>query len=133
MDPYQSSANRSMTVMKNKKVVMIGERRGSLYYLIVIVQKIAQEEVHIVKSETVNLWHKRLGHPAEGSIKELIKKGIIQGAYDKNNTPCDECILGKFKKLPYPAAEEVEYSEPATYRDDMNSKESESWMKAMIE
>ena len=105
-----SSANGSMTIMKDKKVVMTGERRGTLYYLTATVMKTSMDEVHIVKSESVSLWHRRLGHPAEGSVKQLIKKGIIHGVDDSHSTPCDECILGKSKKLPYPAGKHTSTS-----------------------
>lgn len=57
-----------MTVMKNNKVALVAERRGSLYYLDAAIQKLTQDEVHVVKSETVRLWHQRLGHPAHSDL-----------------------------------------------------------------
>lgn len=59
-------------------------------------------ELNVVKSKSVKLWHTRLGHPAFGSVDQLIKKKVITCAVDKADQTCEECILAKSKKLPYP-------------------------------
>ena len=90
-----------MVVTKNSKVVMEAERRGSLYYLLGEVQVAAKAEVNSV-FEGLKLWHRRLGHPAEGSIRELVKSGIMQAQLEVEHLRCEECVLGKSKKLAYP-------------------------------
>ena len=74
-------------------MVLQGERKGSLYYLDASVIK--NGDINTVKTDPVSLWHLRLGHPANGSILQLIKKGVISGIDDKSDQACDDCILAK--------------------------------------
>ena len=94
------SEGGKMIVSRAEKVLMVAERRGSLYYMTATVQR-SSGELHTVAG-SVNLWHVRLGHPAAGSVKELIKKGVLQCSDEDGAIQCEECILGKAKKLPYP-------------------------------
>ncbi|XP_041995675.1 uncharacterized mitochondrial protein AtMg00300-like [Salvia splendens] len=86
-----SSAGGKMVVSKNSKIVMQAERIASLYYLLAEVQV----------SEGLELWLKRLGHPAERSIRELVKSGVMKGQLEVEHLRCEECMLGKSKKLTY--------------------------------
>ncbi|XP_042003772.1 uncharacterized protein LOC121752741 [Salvia splendens] len=94
-----SSAKGRMVVRKWEKEVMEAERRGSLYYLLAEVQ-VPMAQVNSVTSN-VRLWHMRLGHPAEGSMRELVRKGTVQTQLDKQPFQCEECVLGKSKKLSF--------------------------------
>lgn len=90
-----------MVVTKNGKAVMEAERRGSLYYLLGEAEIATRAEVNSV-SEGLGLWHKRLGHPAEGNIRKLVKSGIMKAQLEVEHLRCEECVLGKSKKLAYP-------------------------------
>ena len=62
-------------------------------------------------------WHHRLGHLGHAGLKELAKKDLI--AFDGESEEdelrsCEECILGKSKKLPY-AAKKHTSSKPLEY------------------
>lgn len=105
-----TSFGGKMSVSKGSVVVMEGERRGSLYYLCGSAIRTPTDEVHTSKAETIRLWHLRLGHPAEGSVRELVSKGVIKGAVEGNASPCEDCILGKSKKLPYPKGKHTSQS-----------------------
>ncbi|XP_042065337.1 uncharacterized mitochondrial protein AtMg00300-like [Salvia splendens] len=101
-----------MVVSKGGKEVMEAGRRGSLYYLLAEVQ-VPMAQVNSVTSD-VRLWHMRLGHPAEGSIKELVRKGVVQAQLDKQPLQCEECVLGKSKKLSFPKGKHLS-TQPLDY------------------
>ena len=61
-------------------------------------------ETHVAISDSLEVWHARLGHPAMGTVKELIKKGLVSCKVTEADGDCEECVLGKAKKLPYPKA-----------------------------
>lgn len=96
---YFTSKNGKMEVRKGDKVFMTAERKNSLYYLL---GEVMTGEVNSVSTESLKLWHMPLGHPAEGSVKELVRKGLISADASSKLDPCEQCILSKSKKLPYP-------------------------------
>ena len=90
-----------MEVCRDGKTLMRAERRGSLYYLTAFICSRNMGEVHAVETNTLIQWHSRLGHPAAGSIKELVKKGVLQCSDAEGTISCDDRVLGKAKKMPY--------------------------------
>lgn len=52
----------------------------------------------------LKLWHLRLGHPAAVSVKQLVKKGLISEDAGQKLEPCEHCMMGKAKKLSFPAS-----------------------------
>lgn len=97
-----SSSDGKMLVKKGGNVVMTAERRGSLYYLHAFVIKVRDDELNLIKTASLRIWHERLGHPSMGSIRELAKKQIISVDDAEELPPCQDCIRGKAKKLLYP-------------------------------
>ncbi|XP_042030064.1 uncharacterized mitochondrial protein AtMg00300-like [Salvia splendens] len=94
-----------MIVSKDEKVLMKAKRKGSLYYMTANIIMLNSSEAHVTMSYRLGVWHARLGHPAMGTVKELAKKGLVQCKDSKTDpTECEECVLGKGKKLPYPKA-----------------------------
>ncbi|XP_042036656.1 uncharacterized mitochondrial protein AtMg00300-like [Salvia splendens] len=79
---------------------MTAERKNSLYYLL---GEVMTGEMNSIATESLKLWHMRLGHPAEGSVKELVRKWLISADASSKLDPCEQCILSKSKKLTYPA------------------------------
>ena len=69
---------------------------------VVIKKSLAQ--VHVAISDSIGVCHARLGRPALGTIKELSKKGLLRCKDSDSDANCEECVLGKAKKLPYPKA-----------------------------
>ena len=109
------SSEGKMLVKKDEDVVMMAERRGSLYYLYASVVKIQKDEqLNLVKASTLKVWHERLGHPAMGSVKELVKKQIISADESQEVQPCQDCIKGKATKMPYPTGKHTS-SSPLDY------------------
>ncbi|ODM88300.1 Retrovirus-related Pol polyprotein from transposon TNT 1-94 [Orchesella cincta] len=71
---------------------------------------------HYTKSETAKLWHSRLAHVNLDYIKETIKReaaaGIALGELS-GEFSCEECILGKAHKSPFPRVPENTAITPA--------------------
>lgn len=89
-----------MTVHKGADIKMVAKRVRSLYYLD---GTVILGDANVTVAPDLRLWHLRMGHPAEGSLKQLIKKGLINGDAGQKLNPCEDCIRGKAKKLPFPA------------------------------
>lgn len=70
------SGRGEMLIKKDGNVLLKGVRRGALYYLDATVIRSGNDEVHITKADSLEIWHLRLGHPAMGSIKELQRKKL---------------------------------------------------------
>ena len=96
-----SSSGGKMMVKRRNNLIMTVQRRGSLYYLYVSVVKVQKGQLNLVKPTSIKLWHERLGHPEMGSIKELVKRNVISAFEEQDMPPCQDCIRGKAKKLPY--------------------------------
>lgn len=60
-----------MVVGMGGETILKANRKGSLYYLSATMIK--HGELNSTRAESVKLWHERLGHPAFGSINQLIK------------------------------------------------------------
>ena len=64
-----------MNIVKNGEVVMMDERKISLYYL---KAKAISGAVNVVHKLSLKVWHLRLGHLGEAGIKELAKRNLIE-------------------------------------------------------
>lgn len=51
--------------------------------------------------EKTALWHKRLGHMSMNNMKILAGKGLLQGKEIKELDFCENCVMGKSKKLSF--------------------------------
>lgn len=98
-----TSENGEMKVL----IKMTARREGSLYYLQATV---ILGESHSVMRADLKSWHSRLGHPAEGTLKALIKSGLIDATADEKLEPCEDCLLEKSKKLNFPAGKHTSTS-----------------------
>lgn len=89
-----------MKIEKNSKLLMIGGRRKSLYYLdadVVINNSLNAVKVYSGESE---IWHSRLGHLSESRLQSLQKLGKLKGSEKFKLRTCESCIQGKSSKLP---------------------------------
>ena len=58
--------------------------------------KLSQDAVNAVDNEnTVELWHKRLGHMSEKSLTCLAKKNVLPGLDQVQLKKCADCLAGK--------------------------------------
>ena len=104
-----TSEGEVMRICKDSCIKMIASRSRTLCYLHVILG-----ESHSVTKPDLRLWHQRIGHPAEGSLKALVKLGLIEADADQGLGVCEDCLLGKSKKLSFPASKHTS-SSPLDY------------------
>lgn len=95
-----TSSGGKLVVHKGSEVKMVAKRVGSLYYLDA---NVISGQANVAVLPELGLWHLRLGHPAEGSLRQLMKKGLIGGDDGQKLDPCKHCMLGKAKKQSFPA------------------------------
>lgn len=101
------SQNGEIKICKDSHIKMIAKRNGSLYYLQAAVIK---GESHSLTTPDLNTWHQRLGHPAEGSLKALVKMGMIEANAEERMEVWEDCLLGKSKKQSFPAGKHTSTS-----------------------
>jgi len=87
------------------KVIARGPKVGRLFLLQFTTPIALSLASVIVDNKTAN-WHKRLGHPNNVILSNLMKRGFL-GHKDKGSThslsfDCFTCKLGKSKTLPFP-------------------------------
>jgi GAG-pre-integrase domain/Integrase core domain len=53
-------------------------------------------------SQDVDTWHRRLGHTGTHKIRSMLRTGRLSPI--QNTVPCNECILGKRHRHPFPGS-----------------------------
>ncbi|KAM2549649.1 hypothetical protein TB1_013991 [Malus domestica] len=53
------------------------------------------------KQVTVSIWHKRLGHPSNQIVSQMLSTSKIPCVADSTLSLCQTCLEGKFSKLPF--------------------------------
>lgn len=68
---------------------------------------VVNPEANVVSLGDLKLWHERLGHVNVTSLREMIKKNLVEGVkmLDVNNFFCEGCQYGKQYKLPFSSTE----------------------------
>ncbi|XP_057811895.1 uncharacterized mitochondrial protein AtMg00300-like [Salvia miltiorrhiza] len=98
-------------VMKEGIVVLKEVRKNNLYCL---VGSTVVSETEAYMASEAELWHKRLAHVGEKGIKELQKQNLLSIITLVKLKICEDCILGKSKKIPYPTSR-MSTKEPFEY------------------
>jgi transposase InsO family protein len=88
------------------KVIARGPKVGRLFLLQFTIPR-ALSLASVIVDNKIADWHKRLGHPNNVILSNLMKRGFL-GHKDKGSThslsfDCSTCKLGKRKTLPFPA------------------------------
>jgi hypothetical protein len=61
-----------------------------------------------ISEDMLELWHRRLGHPAYATVQRMASEGLVTGIklppslLTKKPQQCECCILGKQPHLPHP-------------------------------
>ena len=55
------------------------------------------------KQITISIWHKRLGHPSNPIVSQILRKSKVSCSTDSLSMLCSTCLEGKFTKLPFPS------------------------------
>ncbi|KAJ4716959.1 Retrovirus-related Pol polyprotein from transposon TNT 1-94 [Melia azedarach] len=78
---------------KGSMTVARGKKYSSLYFM---QAKIADNSINTVKNEdTIELWHRRLGHMSEKGLIVLAKKNLLSGMKNESLNKCIHCLAGK--------------------------------------
>ena len=84
---------------KNGYTVASAKRWGNLFQIAI---KIPRNAANMSKSESGNLWHKRLGHISNNCLNELIQHKMVDGIGDISLTEfCDICTQSKQCRKPF--------------------------------
>ncbi|WVZ18179.1 hypothetical protein V8G54_005501 [Vigna mungo] len=73
-----------------------GKKSGTLYKTAGACHLIA-----VAANENPNLWHQRLGHMSEKGMKIMHSKGKLPGLQSIEIDMCEDCILGKQKRVSF--------------------------------
>ena len=85
---------RSCNITKNGETLVVGNRNGGLYQLVMkVIPPQLPAEVYVAsRVDTLQAWHERLGHQSKQYVEKYLKKHGID--YAKDNQMCEACILG---------------------------------------
>ncbi|KAE8671810.1 ABC transporter B family member 7 [Hibiscus syriacus] len=93
-----------MRVISGTLVIMKGiQKRNNVYYFLgstIIGTAAVAASTDEQESEATRLWHMRLGHVGEKSLKLLIDQGLLKGAQACKLAFCEHCINGKKTRGP---------------------------------
>ncbi|KAL0298359.1 UNVERIFIED_CONTAM: Retrovirus-related Pol polyprotein from transposon TNT 1-94 [Sesamum radiatum] len=89
-----------MKIMKGSLTVFKADRKRNLYICSV---KYECHTAFVSKTTTSDLWHKRLGHISMKGLDFLHKNGILKEKPVEFDF-CDECVLGKQRKVHFPSS-----------------------------
>ena len=87
-------------------MVMKGIRRNNLYLYqgnTTVGTAAAVSEADKV-AEMSRLWHMRPGHAGEKSLQTLAMQGLLKGAKTCKLDFCEQCVLGKQKRMKFSTA-----------------------------
>ena len=98
--------NGILKVVSGTLVVMKGIRRNNLYLYqgsTAVGTAAAVSEADKV-AEMSRLWHMRLGNAGEKSLQTLAMQGLLKGAKTCKLDFCEQCVLGKQKRVKFGTA-----------------------------
>ena len=98
--------NGILKAVSGALVVMKGIRRNNLYLYqgsTAVGTAAALSKVDKV-AEMFRLWHMRLGHAGEKSLQTLAMQGLFKGAKTCKLDFCEQCVLGKQKRVKFGTA-----------------------------
>ena len=90
-------------VNPENRILAVAKRRGNLY----IVPELGEEARLVEKRKSATLmWHERLGHLNEASMRSMLTKGVVYGVKSREMKDrletCQVCIKGKQSQTPFP-------------------------------
>ena len=97
------------------KIVLKGIREGNIYALNLNSLCVNDATCLVVNDNSMDLWHRRLGHINTSTISKLIKKNLIRGVPKLNLNElhmCDACIRGKQVRESFKSKQDVTMTRP---------------------
>ena len=103
--------DQRITISSRKgEVLVTGFPEHNLYRLNMKVEATGTAYVSARGTCSLNVWHWRLGHAGESTLKKMISKDMVTGmqvsATDDKLSFCEGCVLAKIKRRPFPSREE---------------------------
>ncbi|CAL1360546.1 unnamed protein product [Linum trigynum] len=91
--------NGQWKLTRGSLVLAKGKKLSKLY---VMEAKISPEIVNSAENgDTIELWHKRLGHMSEKSMAKLAQKKVIVGLDQVHLKKCVDCLAGKQNRVAF--------------------------------
>ena len=85
---------------KGSLIVAKGKKINSFY---VMEAKLHTGEINTIqKGESIDLWHKRLGHISEKGLQTLARKQFLPKLQGTSLKSCDHCLVGKTHRVAFP-------------------------------
>lgn len=101
--------------LRTRKIVMDGVEVNRMYKMRAAptnkIHPSSAQCFNLSKSDSLDLWHKRLGHPAYDTVKHILKNASISFSSIKPVVVCSACQYGKAHKLSFSNSTTV-YSRP---------------------
>ncbi|KAG8502566.1 hypothetical protein CXB51_001088 [Gossypium anomalum] len=94
-----------LKVTSGALVILKGIRKNNLYYYqgSTFIGAVAAASDN-KELDSMQLWHMKLGHTSEKSLKILAKQGLLKGAKACKLKFCEHCVLGKQKRVKFGTA-----------------------------
>ena len=95
-----------LKVVSGALVTMKGTRKNNLYYYngCTVTGSTAAALEKDVDSDSIRLWHMRLGHAGEKALSSLVNQGLLKGAKTCKLDFCEYCVLGKQTRVKFGTA-----------------------------
>ena len=87
----------------------------NLYFLDAILPELPNEYANVGETSSVMLWHRRLGHINDQSVKKLAEEkrtGMVMKDTDFSVSNCDICALAKSKQQNHPKVARINFTQP---------------------
>lgn len=98
-------AGDSIKLTKAGKVMAVGEKRNNVYHM--AMRTITNGAMTAASKESLDLWHERLCHIGEQTIRTLVRKQLATGIsiQEKDKLSfCEGCVFGRMTRKPYKLA-----------------------------
>lgn len=96
--------DNEVKIVRDGEIVASGlKQENDLYRMLFKVIVPGSVEEANVATLNLRVWHERLGHVGQRAIRDLVKKGLVNGVSlsDKSDFFCESCQLGKAHRLPF--------------------------------
>lgn len=90
-----------MHVSKGSVIVLHANLKNEIY---ILEGHVVIGTVDVANEDISMLWHLRLGHVSKKGLHELHKQNLLNGYQPDKLQFCENCVLGKSKRVKFPAA-----------------------------
>lgn len=106
--------SRLSVLREDGSALCSGSLRGCGLYTLDMGHHACTAHANTSALELAQLWHRRLGHVAFGTLAEMARKGLLgecrvtpaEFLQARDRAICEPCVLGKLPRNPYPARKE---------------------------